>query len=203
MSKQTVDIGAAPNDGNGDNLRVAFDKTNDNFNELYGQTVKNMPIENANLGMGGTAPTQVILGNYNGWEFDINDDAVIDIELPYDIDDTEDISLHVHWYCNETFAANSGEVQWQMAWSLCPADNTEAVDAPTHTGSVDSGDINIPANAKFMIDTETLIIAASNVSVGDILGATFKRIALVGGNNPTAKPTVVALHLEYTAKFAL
>ena len=35
MAKQTIGIGAAPNDGNGDPLRDAFDKTNDNFNELY------------------------------------------------------------------------------------------------------------------------------------------------------------------------
>ncbi len=35
MSKQTVNIGAAPNDGTGDPLRTAFDKLNDNFDELY------------------------------------------------------------------------------------------------------------------------------------------------------------------------
>lgn len=35
MSKQTIGIGAAPNDGNGDPLRIAFDKVNDNFDEGY------------------------------------------------------------------------------------------------------------------------------------------------------------------------
>lgn len=35
MSQQTINIGAAPNDGTGDPLRTAFDKTNDNFDELY------------------------------------------------------------------------------------------------------------------------------------------------------------------------
>jgi hypothetical protein len=35
MAKQTVNIGAAANDGTGDNLRVSFDKINDNFDELY------------------------------------------------------------------------------------------------------------------------------------------------------------------------
>jgi len=35
MAKQTVDIGQAPNDGTGDPLRVAMDKLNDNFNEVY------------------------------------------------------------------------------------------------------------------------------------------------------------------------
>ena len=35
MAKQTINIGASANDGTGDPLRNAFDKTNDNFNELY------------------------------------------------------------------------------------------------------------------------------------------------------------------------
>jgi len=35
MAKQIINIGASANDGNGDPLRNAFDKTNDNFNELY------------------------------------------------------------------------------------------------------------------------------------------------------------------------
>lgn len=35
MAKQIINIGASANDGTGDPLRNAFDKTNDNFNELY------------------------------------------------------------------------------------------------------------------------------------------------------------------------
>lgn len=38
MSKQTIGLGTAPNDGTGDALRTAFDKCNDNFDELYGGT---------------------------------------------------------------------------------------------------------------------------------------------------------------------
>lgn len=35
MVKQTINIGAFANDGTGDTLRAAFDKANDNFDELY------------------------------------------------------------------------------------------------------------------------------------------------------------------------
>ena len=35
MAKQTINIGTAANDSTGDPLRTAFDKTNDNFDELY------------------------------------------------------------------------------------------------------------------------------------------------------------------------
>lgn len=38
MAKQTINIGAAANDGTGDPLRSAFDKCNDNFDELYPRT---------------------------------------------------------------------------------------------------------------------------------------------------------------------
>jgi hypothetical protein len=35
MPRQTINIGTSPNDGTGDPLRTAFDKTNDNFLEVY------------------------------------------------------------------------------------------------------------------------------------------------------------------------
>lgn len=35
MAKQTINIGTSANDGTGDPLRTAFDKINDNFDELY------------------------------------------------------------------------------------------------------------------------------------------------------------------------
>jgi hypothetical protein len=36
MAKQTIGIGTDANDGTGDQVRVAFGKVNDNFNEVYG-----------------------------------------------------------------------------------------------------------------------------------------------------------------------
>jgi len=36
MAKQTVNLGSSANDGTGDPLRTAFDKINDNFDEIYG-----------------------------------------------------------------------------------------------------------------------------------------------------------------------
>lgn len=38
MAQQTINIGSSANDGTGDTLRVAGDKINDNFTELYTQT---------------------------------------------------------------------------------------------------------------------------------------------------------------------
>jgi hypothetical protein len=54
MAKQTVSIGSSANDGTGDPLRTAFDKINDNFDELYGTTAEaNDLIEDATPQLGG------------------------------------------------------------------------------------------------------------------------------------------------------
>lgn len=37
MTQQIINIGAAPNDGEGDNLRTAFDKVNENFSNVWAQ----------------------------------------------------------------------------------------------------------------------------------------------------------------------
>jgi hypothetical protein len=39
MAQQTINIGSGVNKGDGDALRTAFDKVNDNFNELYADIV--------------------------------------------------------------------------------------------------------------------------------------------------------------------
>jgi len=54
MSQQYINIGATPNDGLGDPIRTAFQKTNENFSELY-----------ANSGNGGNANTGNITFNNN------------------------------------------------------------------------------------------------------------------------------------------
>lgn len=61
MAKQTIGIGASANDGSGDPIRIAFDKVNDNFNELYnnggttGNTLIDLFDSNGNLDLGNKA----------------------------------------------------------------------------------------------------------------------------------------------------
>jgi len=51
MAKQTINIGTTANDGTGDQLRTAFDKVNDNFDEVYtaGPVGSNLKITSSNL----------------------------------------------------------------------------------------------------------------------------------------------------------
>ena len=44
MSKQTINIGASPNDGTGTPLRTSFDYTNQNFTELYCRYLRRTPL---------------------------------------------------------------------------------------------------------------------------------------------------------------
>jgi hypothetical protein len=162
------------------------------------KVLDHLSIQNPNLGKGGTAPDSVILGNFPGWSYDIGDDSVFSIDLTHVVDTTEDIVLHISWYVNETYAANSGEIQWRAAWAACPKDNTEALDACTHTGTTDTADIDIPDTAKFIIHTTVVTIPAASISELDSIGITFSRVALDGGSNPVADPVITEIHLEFT-----
>lgn len=51
MARQNINLGTDPNDGEGDSLRSAFDKVNDNFLEIYtaGPVDSNISISNATI----------------------------------------------------------------------------------------------------------------------------------------------------------
>jgi hypothetical protein len=49
MAKQTVNIGSSVNKGDGDPLRTAFDKINDNFDELYAATTLDLDSIGSNM----------------------------------------------------------------------------------------------------------------------------------------------------------
>jgi hypothetical protein len=70
-TKQIIDVGSAPNDGTGDNLRQAGIKINDNFDQIYtafgdGLQLFQGFVKNGDrtirLGLSTTEPTSVISG---------------------------------------------------------------------------------------------------------------------------------------------
>lgn len=63
MAQQTINTGAAPNDGTGDVLRDAFTKTNGNFSELYAAVAAIGPIGTAAAKNTGTSGDAVPLLN--------------------------------------------------------------------------------------------------------------------------------------------
>ena len=151
------------------------------------------------LGKGSTAPSTGDLGGYNIVSYGINDDSRFNFDVPDDWQEGTDIEIQAHWEIDEAYAANSGEVRWNVVWAATPPNNTEVLDAPTHSGSGNSGDIDIPAAAKTLREDTIITIAAADISEGDCFGVTISRVALGGGNNPTAEPSIVMLHIHYTS----
>jgi hypothetical protein len=66
MAKQTIGIGSSANDGTGDPLRTAFNKTNENFTEVY-NALRPYKVYTALVSQSGTdVPTSIILENTFG-----------------------------------------------------------------------------------------------------------------------------------------
>jgi hypothetical protein len=77
MAKQTINIGSAANDGSGDPLRTAFDKINDNFNELYAATSEGA---GQNIAISGN---KLISENTNGdIELEPDGTGTVDFDIP-------------------------------------------------------------------------------------------------------------------------
>ena len=52
MARQVINVGATANDGTGDGLRNAYIKCNENFAELYGNTVEPTTLTNGTSNIG-------------------------------------------------------------------------------------------------------------------------------------------------------
>jgi len=155
-----------------------------------------LPLTDFNPGASG--PTAALHGIYPTYEFGIGDDMHTSFEIPPDWDETTDVEISVYWAIDEAYAANSAEVQWQAAWAACPADETEDLTSPNDTGTIDFGDQDIPANANYATKISGSITAAS-ISHGDVIVLNGSRVALDGGNNPTAEPYIYNIEVEYIA----
>ena len=163
------------------------------------RVVKEVKLSVESFAPGASGATQTLIGHYSGWAFTINDDMVTSFEIPFDWDSSTNLEVKIYWYINEAYITNSGEVQWKVDWAATPSDNTEAIDAPTHTGTIDYGDQDIPANAKYLTKSAAGVIAAASIAEGDLIGISISRIALDAGANPAAEPVLVRFEVEYTA----
>ena len=146
---------------------------------------------------GGTPGAGTILGQLYGKAFTIGDSHLVSFQLPKDMDITVNPTLKIGLAINEAYATANGEIQFQAIWSANPMDDTEDIVTPGATGTLNSGDANIPSVA--LHGTTLTIGTIAGLAAGDLLGVELKRIALDGGTNPTAEPVVYQFVFEYTA----
>jgi len=156
------------------------------------------------LTVGATAPTMVHRAPYNVPEFTIADDCSVQWPVPNDWHYNSDFVVWFRWGCNEAYGLANGEVRWQYLWEAVPNDMSEAIGAPTHTGTGNTGDINIPAVANTVTEVQllcTITGAAAALVAGDTIGLNIERIALVAGVNPTAEPYILTVGVDYASHF--
>ena len=73
MTQEVIDVGQAPNDGQGDPLRDAFEKTNTNFTQLFNQSRSEISngsssinvLEDADIIMSVDAVSNVVVIDFN------------------------------------------------------------------------------------------------------------------------------------------
>jgi len=157
----------------------------------------------AELQRGLAPPDSGVLGNFSFEEYTIDDDSILNTAIWDSRENSTDILVYIRWGIDEAYATNSGEIQWQIEWSTVPDDSSEPLDSPIHSGTVQSGDLNIPATAKTILET-ILTIPGDDITNGDELGISLSRIDIDDGTDPTAEPGVVIVAiLTYTNKLGV
>jgi len=179
-------------DGGNETLRVDCTVT---ASGITGEVEFKIPIDG--FGKGAAKPSETVLGDWVGYAFSINDLGYFSFEVPLDWDEVSDIDVALHWYIDEAYATRSGEVRFAAIATIRKEDGTEVVDSGTY--SYNGSDMNIPATAKALAEYE-ISIPAADIALHDVIGFQIKRIALVGGTNPTAEPVIVGMEAEYIRK---
>jgi hypothetical protein len=169
MSKQTINIGASPNDGTGTPLRTSFDYCNQNFTELYTATG---PSGN-NIVCPGTLT--VSAGT---------------LALP-SLTTTGDTNTGIYFPAADTIAFVEGGAE---AMRINSAGNLVVNNAATITGALDAARLNvtgatIPANGVYLGSANNLSFSANST-----LGMTLNSTGLGVGVSPSFK-----LHVQENA----
>lgn len=150
---------------------------------------KEFRLDLAGTGGGANSPTfDNDFSPFDGFNYSINDDAHWVFEIPSEVDTSEPIAIHIHWFIDRAFASESGEVKFDITYRAVKEDGTEPVDSGGQTATITSGDTNIPAVAKALTETEVGQIVAANIEQDDVIGIDLSRVALIDGNNPGGAP---------------
>src|SRR6056300_808855 len=139
MAQQTINIGSTANDGTGDPLRTAFDKINDNFNELYGTTAEaNDLIEDTSPQLGGNL-------DVNGQRIVTvrsNEDIVLDAAGTGEVVMEGDTRVKGDLYAEGRIYLGDDAADITQITGKLEVDSLE-FDGATITGLVTNGDITI------------------------------------------------------------
>ena len=159
------------------------------------RVTKHLVLGFAGIGLGATAPALTRLGNVIGYAFTVGDDGYFTTEVPPDWDSSTAVEVVLHNYTNAT----TGNIKFQATWSALPHGGTEAVDAPTHSGTLAPAQIAVPGTAKAFQEYSLGTIAAASLSDNDALFFLVSRVAKTSGSDPAQEPVLILIELLYTA----
>ena len=168
MTRQTINIGTAPNDGTGDPIRDAFDKTNQNFVELY-----SAPVSNTSLTVGNSTVnsflTEVSVKTGNSTVNTVVNTSVITISnstlfssLTRDVLTVSNTTI-----VNSTslFIGNSTVNAVYSTAQLSLANSTTNFTAARDTISVGNSTVNTSANSS-RVSTGSIVVASNTLTLG-------------------------------------
>ena len=166
MAKQGINIGTTANDGTGDTVRSAFDKSNDNFTELYtgaggvvDGAVTTAKIADSNVTTAKIADSNVTAGK-------IADDAITYTKLGVEF---------------TTAAALSGtSVDWATATTFT---KTLGADTTLTFANVSTGmQVNLVISGDYTLTLPTSVKELTNASTYDGTGENLISIVSTNGN---------------------
>ncbi|MEK9697525.1 MAG: hypothetical protein VW270_17300 [Candidatus Poseidoniales archaeon] len=172
MAKQTINVGTGPNSGTGDNLRSAFDKTNDNFDEVYaaGPVSTNVQISGTTISTTSTNANLTLLP-----------DGIGNIVTSADVVPDEDLYRRIG-------RAN-------LRYRVIYAGNVDVAENLVVSGNITSGNLRYTGETfqgDILADDSTVIIDASS-SDGSFANVTSSGTSTFTGNVNFTGATVTGL----------
>lgn len=176
MAKQSVGIGSAANDGTGDPLRTAFDKLNDNFDEVY-----TLFGNNTDLSISGDV-------SVSGGAVTIADGAIDEVHLNATNSPTDGYVLE--------YDSGSGGFTWGQKFE---GDITGIVAGNGLTGDATSGDASLAVGAGTGITVNADDIQISDGGVDTLQladdGVTYAKM----GSEFTTAATISASDVDFSS----
>jgi hypothetical protein len=157
MAQQSINIGAAANDGSGDPLRTAFDKINDNFSELY--TVSGAGPGN-NLALSGNS---IISEDSSGdIILDPNGTGRVVVATASELRFTDHVDNAV------AYVDADGDIQFSSSLTF---DGTDLVAGSAKVSDLTSGRITYASTAGALVDNANLTFDGSTLTAASIVAS--------------------------------
>src|SRR3990167_10722199 len=155
------------------------------------QTINKVITLETARGLGGDAPTQIVVGNTIALRFGNNDEAFFSFRIPTDYA-SGDLSIFISPF--PTGSETGKSARFQLAYQTrSPGDLISGT-----TDTLDSGDVALPST-QYQVSLVTFAIPEADVVGKIFVSAKVKRIATIGGNDPISNPAITANTLHYTA----